>query len=53
MELEISRGLSRADNNTGMNSRETGWDCVNWMHLAQGGGQWWTLMNTVMNFWVP
>jgi len=33
--------------------RETGWEGVNWMNLAQDKGQWWTLVNTVMNLWVP
>jgi hypothetical protein len=24
-----------------------------WIHLAQDRGQWWAIMNTVMNLWVP
>jgi len=26
---------------------------VDWMHLAQGRGQWQDSVNTVMNLWVP
>jgi hypothetical protein len=33
--------------------RETEWEVVNWIHLAQDRDQWRTLMNTVMNLRVP
>jgi hypothetical protein len=36
-----------------MDLREIGWECVNWMHLAEDREQWWALVNTVMNHWVP
>jgi hypothetical protein len=36
-----------------MDLREIGWDSVDWIHLAQDRGQWWVLVDTVMNFWVP
>jgi len=26
---------------------------MNWIHLAQNRDQWWALMNTVMNLWIP
>jgi len=29
--------------------RETGWEDVDWMHLAQNRDQWRALVNTVMN----
>jgi hypothetical protein len=32
--------------------RETGCDCVVWIHLAQHRDWWWALLNTVMNLWV-
>jgi len=33
--------------------RETGWDDVIWIHLAQDRHQWWALVNTGMNLQVP
>jgi hypothetical protein len=34
-----------------MDLRETAWEVVDWMHLAQDSDQWWNLLNTVMNLW--
>jgi hypothetical protein len=31
---------------TGMDLRETGWEGVEWIGLAQDRGQWWALVNT-------
>jgi len=36
-----------------MDLREIGWEGVDWMFLAQDRVQWWALVNTVMNLWVP
>jgi len=36
-----------------MDLREIGWEVVDWMHLAKDSYQWWDLVNTVMNVWVP
>jgi hypothetical protein len=33
--------------------REAGWEVVNWIHLALDLGQWWVLVNMVMNLGVP
>jgi hypothetical protein len=33
--------------------RETGWDGVDWVDLAQDREQWRALVNTVMNLRVP
>jgi hypothetical protein len=33
--------------------RETRWDGVDWMHLAQDRNQFRTLVNTIMNHRVP
>jgi len=34
---------------TRMDLREIGWEYADWMHLAQDRGQWWVVVNTVMN----
>jgi hypothetical protein len=36
-----------------MDLRETGWDGTDWIDLAQDRNQWKSLVNTVMNLWVP
>jgi hypothetical protein len=36
-----------------MDLREIGSGSVDWIHLAQGRDQWWALVNTVLNLWVP
>jgi hypothetical protein len=33
--------------------RETGWDGVDWVYLAQDRAQWRALVDTVMNLRVP
>jgi hypothetical protein len=33
--------------------RETGWADVDWIHLTQERDQWQTLMNMILNLWVP
>jgi hypothetical protein len=39
--------------NIKMDLRETGWDSMDWIGLAQDRDQWRALLNTVINFWVP
>jgi hypothetical protein len=39
--------------NIKMDLREIRWDGVDWINLAQDRDQWRTLVNMVMNFWVP
>jgi hypothetical protein len=39
--------------NIKMDLRETGWDGMDWIDLAQDREQWRALVNTVMNLWVP
>jgi hypothetical protein len=33
--------------------RETGWNGMDWMYLVQDRDRWRSLVNTVMNLWVP
>jgi hypothetical protein len=33
--------------------RETGWDGIDWIDLAQNRDQWRALVNTETNLWVP
>jgi hypothetical protein len=39
--------------NVKMDLREIEWDDMDWNDLAQDGGHWRGLVNTVMNIWVP
>jgi hypothetical protein len=41
----------REDSNI-MDLREKGWGGMDWIHQNQGRGQWWALVNAVMNLWV-
>jgi hypothetical protein len=36
-----------------MDLREIGWGGMDWIDLAQDRDQWRTLVNVVMNLWVP
>jgi hypothetical protein len=38
-------------NNIRLNLRETGWEDVEWMHLAQDMDQWWNLVNMIVGPW--
>jgi hypothetical protein len=33
--------------------KELGWDCMDWIDLAQNRDQWRALVNTETNLWVP
>jgi hypothetical protein len=41
------------EDNIRMDLMERGWEGVDWIHLAQDRDQWWALVNTAMNVWVP
>jgi hypothetical protein len=36
-----------------MNAKEIGWEDANWIHQTQDRLQWQTLLNIVMNLWIP
>jgi hypothetical protein len=36
-----------------VNLKEVGWEIVDWIDLAHDRDKWQTLMNVVMNLWVP
>jgi hypothetical protein len=50
---QLGRPRRRWEVNIRMDLREKGWDCVDWIHLAQDRDQWLALVNTVMNLRVP
>jgi hypothetical protein len=49
-ERSLARPRRRWENNTKMVLRETGWDGMDCIHLAQDRVQWKALVNNVMNF---
>jgi hypothetical protein len=49
----LGRPRCRWVDNIKMDLREIGWDCVDWVDLAQDRDQWRALVNTVLNLRVP
>jgi hypothetical protein len=49
----LRRSRCRWVDNIKMDLRETGWDGMDWIELAQDRDQWRALENTVMNLRVP
>jgi hypothetical protein len=49
----LGRLRRRLVDNIKMDLREIGWDCVDWIDMAQDRGQWRTVVNTVLNLQVP
>ena len=49
------RGTSKRKwgDNIKFDLKETGWEGIHWIHLAQDKDMWWTLVNMVMNLQVP
>jgi hypothetical protein len=45
--------LDRKLDNIRLNLRESVWEGVEWVHVAQDRDQWWDLVSTVMDFQVP
>jgi len=50
---QILRPKSRWENYIRMDLVETGWEGVDWIHLAQDEDRWRALVNTIMNLRVP
>jgi hypothetical protein len=48
-----SEGLGVDEDNIRMHLRETRWEVVKWIHVAQDRDQWRALASTVMNLRVP
>jgi hypothetical protein len=36
-----------------MDIQEVGWECMDWIDLAEDRVRWWALVNAVMNLFVP
>jgi hypothetical protein len=51
--LENLKGRDHLEDNNRMDCREIGLGGVDGMHLAPDRDQWQTLVNMVMNLWVP
>jgi hypothetical protein len=49
----LGRPRCRWVDNINMDLREIGWSGMDWIDLAQDGGQWRALVNMVMNLWFP
>jgi hypothetical protein len=49
----LGRPRLKGVDNIRIDLRETGWDGVDWIDLAQDRDQWRALVNTIMNFRVP
>jgi hypothetical protein len=49
----LGRPRRRWVDNIKMNLRETGWDGMDWIDLAQDKDRWRALVKTVMNLGVP
>jgi hypothetical protein len=47
------RPRCRLEDNIRKDFRETGWEGVDWMHVAQDRDLWWALVNMVTNLQVP
>jgi len=41
------------EDNIRMYLKELGWECMDWIHLAQDRDRWLALVNAVMNLHVP
>jgi hypothetical protein len=49
----LGRPTNRWEDNIRTDLRETAWESVDWIHMAQDRVQKWALVDTVMNLRVP
>jgi hypothetical protein len=49
----LGRHRRKWEDSTRMDVRKTGWESVDWIHLAQDRDQWQAVVNTVTNLRVP
>jgi hypothetical protein len=49
----MGRPIRRWVDNIKIDLTEIGWDCMDWIDLAQDRDQWRALVNTAMNLRVP
>jgi hypothetical protein len=50
---KLGRLRHRRDDNITVILKQTGWDGMHGVHLAQNKDKWWTVVNMVINCWVP
>ena len=50
---QLGRPRHRWEDNIKMDLQEVGCEGMDWIELAQEGERWQTLVNVVMNLWVP
>jgi hypothetical protein len=49
----LGRHRRRWEDNNKLNLQEVGYECMDWIELAQDRESWWALLNAVMNLRVP
>jgi len=50
---QLGRPKRRWEDNIRMDLRETGWECVDWIHVVQDRNPWRAVENTVINLLIP
>jgi hypothetical protein len=49
----LGRPMHKWEDNIKMDLRQVGWGGMDWISLAQDRDRWRSLVNVVMNLWVP
>jgi hypothetical protein len=49
----LGRPKCRWDDDIKMDPKAVACDGGEWIHMTQDKDKWWTVVKTVMNFWVP